>query len=177
KKIDVIGLGAGNIEQLPLGIYRKLLATEKSVYVRTANHPVVQSLINEGVAVKSFDYLYEDATTFQTVYENIAKELIGKLEQGEEIVYAVPGHPMLAEKTVQLLLAYPSIHVSLKGGHSYLDDLFSALKIDPIDGFQFLDATAISREDINYKQHIVFCQVYDSLIASDLKITLLEDLT
>lgn len=176
KKIDVIGLGAGNIEQLPLGIYRKLLATEKSVYVRTANHPVVQSLINEGVAVKSFDYLYEDATTFQTVYENIAKELIGKLEQGEEIVYAVPGHPMLAEKTVQLLLAYPSIHVSLKGGHSYLDDLFSALKIDPIDGFQFLDATAISREDINYKQHIVFCQVYDSLIASDLKITLLEDL-
>src|SRR5699024_6696792 len=27
-----------------------------------------------------------------------------------------------------------------------------------------------------YKQHLIFCQVYDSLIASDLKITLLEDL-
>lgn len=176
KKIDVIGLGAGNIEQLPLGIYRKLLATKKSVYVRTANHPVVQSLINENVELKSFDYLYEDATKFQTVYENIAKELIRKVEQGEDIIYAVPGHPMLAEKTVQILLKHPSIHVSLKGGHSYLDDLFSSLKIDPIDGFQFLDATAFSREDINYKQHIVFCQVYDSLIASDLKITLLEDL-
>lgn len=176
KEIDIIGLGAGNIEQLPLGIYRKLLATKKSVYVRTANHPVVQSLINEGVELKSFDYLYEDATKFQTVYENIAGQLMRKVELGENIIYAVPGHPMLAEKTVQILLKDPSIHVSLKGGHSYLDDLFSALKIDPIDGFQFLDATAFSREDINYKQHIVFCQVYDSLIASDLKITLLEDL-
>lgn len=176
KKIDVIGLGAGDIEQLPLGIYRMLVMTEKTIYVRTANHPVVQSLVNEGVTLKSFDYLYEDATKFQTVYENIAKVLLEKIEQGEDIVYAVPGHPMLAEKTVQILLEQEGVDISLKGGHSYLDDLFSSLKIDPIDGFQFLDATAFTREDVHYKQHVIFCQVYDSLIASDLKITLLEDL-
>src|SRR5699024_5058908 len=117
-----------------------------------------------------FDYLYEDATNFQTVYKNITQMLIDKLEDGEQIIYAVPGHPMLAENTVQLLLEHAAANVSLAGGQSYLDDLFSSLKVDPIDGFQFLDATAFSRDDVNYRQHIIFCQVYDSLIASDLKI-------
>lgn len=176
KKISVIGLGAGTIEQLPLGIYRSLIATDQPLYVRTANHPVVQSLVNEGVAFHSFDYLYEDATDFQTVYERIVQSLIEKVQQEKELIYAVPGHPMLAEKTVQLLLEDPTIDVSIEGGHSYLDDLFSSLQIDPIDGFQFLDATHFSRADVNYRQHVVFCQVYDSLIASDLKITLMEDL-
>lgn len=176
KEITVIGLGAGSIDQLPLGIYRTLLATDKTIYVRTANHPVVQSLVNEGVKLSSFDYLYEDATRFQTVYEKITESLVDKVKNGEEIIYAVPGHPMLAEKTVQLLLEEEAVKVSLTGGQSYLDDLFSSLQIDPIDGFQFLDATAFAREDVNYRQHIIFCQVYDSLIASDLKITLMEDL-
>src|SRR5699024_3332280 len=117
-----------------------------------------------------------DARKFQAVYENIVKTLANKLKDGEEIIYAVPGHPMLAEKTVQLLLEEADIEVILTGGQSYLDDLFSSLQIDPIDGFQFLDATSFSREHINYKQHLIFCQVYDSLVASDLKITLLEDL-
>lgn len=175
KKIEVIGLGAGDINQLPLGIYRKLQTTTQSIYVRTANHPVVQSLVNEGVTLKSFDYLYKDATNFQTVYENIVAALLEKSTE-ESLIYAVPGHPMLAEKTVQLLLKQSDVQVEIFGGQSYLDDLFTALKIDPIDGFQFLDATSFAREDISFKHHLIFCQVYDTLIASDLKITLMEDL-
>ncbi|GAE94197.1 possible tetrapyrrole methyltransferase domain [Gracilibacillus boraciitolerans JCM 21714] len=64
----------------------------------------------------------------------------------------------------------------LLGGQSFLDDLFSALKIDPIEGFQFLDATSFERQQVQYQQHLVFCQVYDRFIASEIKLTLLEDL-
>ena len=175
KKIEVIGLGAGDLEQLPLGIYRKLLATEKQIYVRTQEHPVVESLQQEGIKCKSFDYLYEEATDFETVYENIVSTLLD-LAKEDSVIYAVPGHPMLAEKTVQLLLEQEEVEVSDIGGQSYLDDLFTALNIDPIDGFQFLDATSFNREDLSFSQHLVFCQVYDSLIASELKLTLMEDL-
>jgi tetrapyrrole methylase family protein/MazG family protein len=83
---------------------------------------------------------------------------------------------MLAEKTVQLLLDEDTVEVEIIGGQSYLDDLFRAVKLDPIDGFSFLDATDLTRSDINYHQHIVFCQVYDQMIASELKLTLMEDL-
>src|SRR5699024_11847901 len=45
-----------------------------------------------------------------------------------------------------------------------------------IEGFQLVDGTNFSRNDLNYQQHIIFAQVYDSLIASEVKLTLLEDL-
>lgn len=175
KKIEVLGLGAGDLDQLPLGVYRRLIHTEHPVFVRTVDHPVVKELEKEGVVFQSFDRLYEAFDQFEQVYDAIVQELLMAAEDGE-VLYAVPGHPMLAEKTVQLLLAHPDCDVHISGGQSYLDDLFTSLKIDPIDGFQFLDATAFQREDIMYGQHIIFSQVYDAFIASEVKLALLEDL-
>ncbi|MHA6252897.1 bifunctional methyltransferase/pyrophosphohydrolase YabN [Oceanobacillus sp. CAU 1775] len=173
-RIEVIGLGAGDIDQLSLGIYRKLKSTDATIYTRTLDHPVIQTLQTEGIQFTSFDSLYEAEDQFSTVYENIVQTLIEKAKKAP-IIYTVPGHPMLAEKTVQLLLE-ADIEVEIIGGQSYLDDLFTSLKIDPIDGFQFVDGTSFERRHLNYEQHLIFCQVYDQFIASDVKLTLLEDL-
>lgn len=175
KTIEVIGLGAGDIEQLPLGIYRKLIAQEQTLFVRTADHPVIKELDAESITYQSFDAAYESKDEFQAVYETIVQTLLQAAER-EPILYAVPGHPMLAEQTVQLLLEQTDVEVKLIGGQSYLDDLFTALKIDPIDGFQFVDGSTFIRSELNYSQHIIFCQVYDSLTASEVKLALLEDL-
>lgn len=174
-KIEVIGLGAGDIDQLPLGVYKKLAASNHYKYVRTADHPVIRSLEEEGITFESFDSYYEEKDQFKDVYMNIVQTLLRRAEEGP-VLYAVPGHPMLAEQTVQYLLNQHNVQVDIIGGHSYLDDLFTALKIDPIDGFQFIDATAFERSQLNYEQHIVFCQVYDRFVASDVKLALLEDL-
>lgn len=174
-KIEVLGLGAGDIEQLPLGIYRKLISSKKPIYVRTLEHPVIATLANEGVQFISFDNLYKKATDFQVVYEQITDTLLQRVKN-ESLIYAVPGHPMLAEKTVQLLLQQTEYEVTVLGGQSYLDDLFTSLKIDPIDGFQFIDGTSFERRQLDYRSHLIFCQVYDQFIASDVKIALLEDL-
>jgi len=174
-KIEVIGLGAGNMNQLPLGIYKKLTRTKDIIMTRTIDHPVITSLKEEGVQFESYDEVYQDKKRFTEVYEEIVDDLLKKA-QSQSIVYAVPGHPMLAEKTVQLLLNQEDIQVSIIGGQSYLDDLFTSLKIDPIEGFQFVDGTDFDRKQLNYRQHLIFCQVYDRFIASDLKLALLEDL-
>ncbi|HEY4600546.1 MAG TPA: nucleoside triphosphate pyrophosphohydrolase [Cerasibacillus sp.] len=174
-KIEVLGLGAGDIEQLPLGLYKKLIRSDKPIYVRTLEHPVIETLSEEGVQFISFDYLYKQATDFQVVYEQMADTLIEHVKK-ESLIYAVPGHPMLAEKTVQLLLQQTDYEVDILGGQSYLDDLFTSLKIDPIDGFQFIDGTSFERRQLDYRSHLIFCQVYDQFIASDVKLALLEDL-
>lgn len=173
--IEVIGLGGGDINQLPLGIYRKVLKAQSPIYVRTKDHPVIETLADEGVSFLSFDHIYEQENNFSDVYERIVQELLHKAKH-QSIIYAVPGHPMLAEETVQRLLNQQDIPVRVSGGSSYLDDLFTALTIDPIDGFQLIDATSFNRHELNYEQHLVFCQVYDQFIASNLKLTLLEDL-
>ncbi|MRH44986.1 nucleoside triphosphate pyrophosphohydrolase [Aquibacillus halophilus] len=174
--IEIIGLGAGDINQLPLGIYRKLVGHNQAIHVRTIDHPVVKTLQEEGVEFVSYDSVYVQQGQFETVYKEIVSQLLAEAKENS-IIYAVPGHPMLAEKTVQLLLEQKEITVNLIGGQSYLDDLFSALKIDPIEGFQFLDATAFKRNQLEYRHHLVFCQVYDSFVASEVKLSLLEDLS
>lgn len=174
-KIEVIGLGAGDIEQLPLGIYRKLQDAKGVVYTRTLDHPVIDILQKEGVHFHSFDDIYKKHDDFEAVYKEIVELLVRQAKENPTL-YAVPGHPLLAEKTVQLLFERTDVKVEILGGHSYLDAIFTSLKIDPIEGFQFIDATSFTREDLNFTNHIIFCQVYDQFIASEVKLTLLEDL-
>ncbi|MBO1004716.1 nucleoside triphosphate pyrophosphohydrolase [Pseudogracilibacillus auburnensis] len=173
-EIMIIGLGAGDIEQLPYGIYKTLKQADH-LFLRTKEHPVVEQLIEEGISFQSFDVIYEKHDQFEAVYEEIAETLIDKATISN-IVYAVPGHPMIAEKTVQLLLErnLEDIKVTIGGGQSFLDGLFTAVKVDPIDGFQLLDGTSLALADIHIHQHLIIAQVYDSFIASDVKLTLME---
>ncbi len=46
-KIDVIGLGSGDLDQLPYGIYKRLKESSHA-YLRTKEHPVVRELEKEG---------------------------------------------------------------------------------------------------------------------------------
>lgn len=177
KHIEIVGLGAGDFEQLPLGVY-KTITKAKHLYLRTSEHPVVKQLIEEEINYISFDDIYEKHEQFSAVYEEIAEKLFAEAED-KHVVYAVPGHPLVAERTVQLLLEgskEKGIEVTVKGGQSFLDPLFTALKIDPIEGFQLLDATSLHRDQLQLKQHMIICQVYDAFIASEVKLTLMEQL-
>jgi tetrapyrrole methylase family protein/MazG family protein len=93
------------------------------------------------------------------------------------LLYAVPGHPLVAERTVQLLLQAAEetdVSVEIAGGTSFLDPLFTLLRIDPIEGFSLLDGTALSAEQLDPRLHILIGQVYDRFVASDVKLTLME---
>ena len=174
--ITIIGLGAGGLEQLPLGVYQRLISA-KHVFLRTAQHPVVDALMNERDAkirfeYTSFDKLYENHDSFEAVYEKIVQILLKAVETGD-VIYAVPGHPMVAERVVQLLIA-ENIEVEIKGGQSFLDAMFTSLRIDPIAGFQLLNATDFEPTDLSFGQHMIFCQVYNSEMASNIKLPLLE---
>lgn len=173
--LTIIGLGAGDFDQLQMGVYKKLKAAKK-LYVRTVDHPVLHELAAEGLQFESFDAVYEKHGTFQPVYEEIAEKLI-EATTIEDVMYAVPGHPLVAEQTVQLLIAAQAagkVHVVIEGGQSFLDPIFGALKIDPIEGFQLLDGTNFSMHDLTMRQHVLIAQVYDTFSASEVKLTLME---
>ncbi|HLO10636.1 MAG TPA: nucleoside triphosphate pyrophosphohydrolase [Pseudoneobacillus sp.] len=175
KKIEVIGLGAGDLDQLPLGVYKKLRSNNR-LFLRTKEHPVVTELEKEGVTYTSFDYIYEENDQFEAVYENICYQLLEEAKQGP-VVYAVPGHPLVAEKTVQLLLESQKrgeVDLEIGGGQSFIDALFQALKIDPVEGFQLLDGTALKKDQLQIQQHMIISQVYDQFVASEVKLTLME---
>ncbi|HHY22296.1 MAG TPA: nucleoside triphosphate pyrophosphohydrolase [Bacilli bacterium] len=169
-KITIIGLGAGELAQMPLGIYRKIIA-QKHLFVRTLDHPVIVELEREGIAFHSFDAVYEKHEQFAHVYEEIVATLLEEAKQGD-VMYAVPGHPLVAEKTVQLLLE-SGANVEVAGGQSFLDPMFASLGIDPIDGCQIVDGTALNKGELQIRHHIIICQVYDQFIASEVKLELM----
>lgn len=176
RKIKIVGLGAGDLNQLPLGVY-KLLKSGLPVYLRTKEHPVVYELETEGFEYQSFDDIYENQAQFEEVYQQICQTLLSVKE--DEFIYGVPGHPLVAERTVQLLLQIGEergVTIEVSGGQSFLDDIFGALRIDPIEGFQLLDATDLKPEEIQLRQHILVGQVYDSFVASNVKLTFMEKL-
>jgi tetrapyrrole methylase family protein/MazG family protein len=178
-KLTVVGLGSGDADRITVGIL-KILQNATSVYVRTKEHPVVSTLEEWNVSLLSFDEIYETCDSFPEVYDTIANLLIDKARAGEagtEIIYAVPGHPMVAESTVQLLRERcPELGITIQvlGGESFLDEAFTRLGFDPIEGFQLLDAVGLNSSLIQPQLHTLIGQVYDSFTASEVKLSLME---
>ncbi|HZH60672.1 MAG TPA: nucleoside triphosphate pyrophosphohydrolase [Metabacillus sp.] len=176
KKITIVGLGAGDLNQLPYGVYR-LLTQSKQLFLRTKEHPVISEL-GDQIHYESFDVIYEENDDFDQVYTSIVEILLKKANE-MDLIYAVPGHPLVAERTVQLLLKEgrkKGYTVKIEGGQSFLDSTFQALEIDPVEGFQLVDAFDLKRDMLQLKGHVIITQVYDQIIASEVKLTLMEQL-
>jgi tetrapyrrole methylase family protein/MazG family protein len=174
--IKVVGLGSGNRDGITLGAWDELRQA-KRIMLRTEQHPTVDWLREQGLHWRSFDSFYMTYTSFQDVYHAVVESLLEEAREGDDIVYAVPGHPSVAEQTVAMLRARcpeESIALHIIGSESFLDRAFMVLGFDPVEGFQLLDATALHAHQIQPHHHIVITQVYDTSVASDVKLTLME---
>ncbi len=87
----------------------------------------------------TFDDVYEHEATLDAVYTRIVDELIGAAAAAGpdgEIVYAVPGSPVVAERTVELLVERSglddSLTVEVVPAMSFLDLAWVRLGIDPV---------------------------------------------
>src|SRR5699024_5431257 len=153
-KIEIIGLGTSDLDQMPLGGWKRLRSADE-IYLRTDAHPAVKELEWEGVETVSFDHLYEAHDTFVATYTAIADTLVDAASPHDGI-YAEPRHPMLYETTTELLLARQEaggIHVEVSGGQSFIDVVIGALKVPVNEGFQVLDGTALAVGDLDFNKH------------------------
>lgn len=170
--ITIVGLGAGDITQISFSAVEKL-KSNLPIYLRTEKHPVVEKL---DIEYKSFDSYYEEYENFEQVYSKIANEIVN-LGEKEDIIYAVPGHPRVAESTVPLIeeiALKKGIEVEIIASMSFIDAMYNYLAFDPSEGFRLLDAFNIRKSDLDCEANIIITQVYDRFIASNTKIKLME---
>jgi len=173
--LHVLGLGPAGLESMTLGTYRLILSADK-VFMRTYNHPCAQDLLHEGAKLESFDEYYEQGESFEEVYENIVRRLEDELTNHAEVIYAVPGHPAVAERSVQLIMdkLTPQYRVLLHPSVSFLDAIFTAVPLDPIQGLLIRNYDALKGSGLTGSEWLIIPQVYSSLIASDVKLDLME---
>lgn len=176
-KITIVGLGPGGKEHLTLSIYEKL-KKHNNIYLRTEKHPVVPYLKDKGINFKTFDYVYENCgyDKFERVYEHIAESILEEAKMGD-VLYAVPGHPFVAESAVQLILEgceREGLKREIYPAMSFIDAVFMALEIDPIEGFQLLDGSRPGEQRPDSDMNNLIAQVYDKFIASEIKLQLMH---
>lgn len=170
--IKIVGLGPGSIDDLTLKTIETLKNADK-VFLRTHKHPNVNYLKEIGIKFETFDKYYDEGNDFDEVYEKIAKKII----EEKECVYGVPGHPLVAEKSVELILKYAkdkNIDVEIVPALSFIDALFNSLQIDPSNGFKLIDGLMLEEHRPDPKTSNVITQVYSRFIAGEVKIKLME---
>src|SRR5579872_20002 len=109
KAITIVGLGPGRWGDLTIQartVLEQAASEQKPVFFRTLIHPIIESLKQEipDLQIASFDSFYDEAMDWDTLYQRIAQEICTYAEQHPPVIYAVPGHPLIGEASVRLIL-------------------------------------------------------------------------
>lgn len=174
--ITIVGLGPGDARLLTRAGW-ECLTTAQEIYLRTEDHPAVRDLPPH-IVRHSFDQLYTTQASFEEVYTAIVERILA-LGAAGDVIYAVPGHPYVGEATVLAISRQApaaGIEVAVVAGLSFVEPVLAAVGVDALDGLQIYDAM-----DIASRQHPVIMpdtplllgQVFNRLLASDLKLTLM----
>src|SRR5512144_1400168 len=99
--ITIVGLGPGDPALLTRRAW-DIISNASDIYVRTARHPTLNGM-PASVTVHSFDHIYEQVQQFAEVYAQVAEEVLRLGRQGD-VIYGVPGHPLVGESTVTTIL-------------------------------------------------------------------------
>src|SRR5438034_5044756 len=97
--ITLVGLGPGRRDSLTLGAY-EALKSDGVLFLRTERHPAAEDLRSEGISFTALDFLYEQGADFDEVYARLAETVMEAGCRGD-VTYAVPGHPLLGERSVE----------------------------------------------------------------------------
>jgi tetrapyrrole methylase family protein/MazG family protein len=145
----------------------ELLTGPVPVFLRTARHPAAIGL----GGVRTFDALYESSDTFETVYAAIVEELVAAAASGP-VVYAVPGSPSVAERTVELLRADERVDVTVIPALSFLDLAWVALGIDPLAlGVRLVDAADFEQVAAGVAGPVLVAQAWSRHLLSEVKLS------
>ena len=136
--VRVVGLGPSSAQHLTAHT-TELLTSSPVVRLRTRIHPAADAFSG----VSSYDDYYDSADSFEVLYPKIVDNLVelASTSPNGEVVYAVPGSPMVAERTVELLRLRSDVEVICEPAISVIDVACARLGKDPMAlGLRVVDA-------------------------------------
>jgi tetrapyrrole methylase family protein/MazG family protein len=165
-RVVVVGLGPAGPDLLTVAS-REALTSGRPTYLRTTRHPAA-SVVD---GARSFDRVYEEASSIDEVYPRIVDEVVGAATAHGEIVYAVPGSPVVAERTVELLVRDARVDVELVPALSFADLAWTRLGIDPVElGVRLVDGRDFAVAAAGERGPLLVAQCDSRFVLSDIKL-------
>lgn len=165
-RIVVVGLGPGAPGLLTA---ETIAAIERTAvrFVRTSRHPTAEAVPDS----RSFDWVYEHEARLEDVYASIAAALIEAAAEHGEILYAVPGSPVVGERTVELLQGDSRIELEILPAMSFLDLVWARLGVDPLArGVRMVDGHRFATEAAGQPGPLLVAQCDSKAVLSDIKL-------
>ena len=176
--ITLLGLGPGDPALLTRQAW-ELLESIDEVYLRTRQHPVVTGFpVN--IRIPSFDDLYDRADNFEWVYAQIVQQVLELGKRPGGVVYAVPGHPFVAEATcpeIARQARQEGIPLRVVEGISFLEPVLTALGVDPFPQTTIIDALELAIAHVPPfppSAPAIVAQIHSQAVASEVKLTLMS---
>jgi tetrapyrrole methylase family protein/MazG family protein len=176
--ITLLGLGPGNPTLLTQEAVQ-LLESLPEIYLRTSQHPSVASF-PDTLQIHSFDDLYETLQSFDDVYAHIVEQILELSKRPQGVVYAVPGHPYVAEATCPEIVRRANLEgipVRVIEGLSFIEPTFTALGIDPLPQLTIIDALELASTHVPPfppDAPALIAQIHSRAVANEVKLTLME---
>jgi tetrapyrrole methylase family protein/MazG family protein len=169
-RVVVIGLGPGD-PALVTAAASSEVERIPTRFLRTSRHPSAH-LVEPAV---SFDDLYERAASVEEVYGGIVDLLAEAAIREGEVLYAVPGSPLVAERSVEMLRADPRIDTVVLPALSFLDMAWAALGVDPLEaGVRIVDGHRFAVEAAGESAPMLVAQCDSKLVLSGIKLAVDE---
>ncbi len=166
RRVVVAGLGPGDPGLLTLNAADAIERIPRR-FARTARHPS-SAAVPDAV---TFDDVYDSAADLDAVYLAIVEALVLAATVDGEVLYAVPGSPLVAERTVELLRADPRVDVEILPALSFLDLAWARLGVDPLAlGVRLVDGHRFAVEAAGERGPMLVAQCDSRAVLSDIKL-------
>ncbi|HEY6316889.1 MAG TPA: MazG family protein [Acidimicrobiia bacterium] len=176
-RVVVVGLGPAGAD-LVLPAARAALEAAPARLARTARHPAVTQLRVEGLALPALDERYDAAEDLEGAYRAIVETVVAAAAEHDEVAYAVPGSPAVAERTVALLREAADageIELRVVAGLSFADLAWTRLGVDPLEELaRVVDGRALESAGLDLGGTVLVAQCDDPLVLGDAKLALLD---
>ncbi|MBP6730035.1 MAG: hypothetical protein KA129_10440 [Microthrixaceae bacterium] len=170
-RIVVVGLGPADEAMITRATFDAIAACPVR-FVRTRRHPAVTVFDTIGGPAPTFlDDVYEGAARIGDVYPAIVDRITQAAREHGEVLYAVPGSPLVAERTVQLLGALDGVEVEIVPAMSFLDLTWPRLGVDPVDAsVRLVDGHEFAAAAAGERGPFLVAQCDSTLVLGDIKL-------
>ena len=169
--VDVVGLGPGDARHTTAATL-EVISRHRHRFLRTEIHPSAHLVEN----AHSFDYLYEQADSFEEVYRQIVEHLASHAHEHGDLLYAVPGSPLVLEETVSALRRRDDLDVRVHPATGFLDLVWAALHIDPVEiGVTLIDGHRFASAAAGLHGPLLVAHTHAPWVLSDIKLSVDHD--
>ena len=183
-RIDVVGMGPAGPELITTDTLA-VVARADAVFLRTSRHPSSGAF----PGARSFDHHYEREGSFDDVYRAIVADITAASttvvagtddaqdRNGVRVVYAVPGSPTVAERTVSMLREHPAVSggdviLEVHPAVSFLDLAFARIGVDPVTaGVKMVDGESFAVEAAGQSGPLLVAQCWNPTVLSAIKLS------